>query len=202
MIPESILHRTGQSSSLPSLLLPPSPFSPPSRPLRFISLSLHSPCSDPTEQRLYITSIFVLIQAYKLYTFLFLSSSLSSLPRLLLLDAVFILGVPLLRVPRLTYDRKTRWTLVLVIGTLDWLVFGGWRSVSPRQEFEELIALSFPQLSCSSRSIPERESSRPLFSNLSLDTLRIPDSISSHFSAHLLPNALVNSSSSSRCDPS
>lgn len=82
---------------------------------------------SPSEQRLYIVSTFALIQAWKIYQLLF---GLPSTQQFLALDAAFILLVPLLRVSRFRYTISTRIALVAGFGLTDWLVCGGWRTVS------------------------------------------------------------------------
>jgi nucleoporin POM152 len=81
------------------------------------------------EQRLYIISLFVLLQAWKLYDLILSSSSLSSLKHSIL-DVVFLLGLPYLRIPKLEYDQKTKYSAAAVVCFLNWLAFGGWRLVS------------------------------------------------------------------------
>lgn len=84
-------------------------------------------CPSP-EQRLYLISLFLLLQAYKVYELLF--APFPSSLKLDALDGAFVFAVPLLRVPRLTYGVRTRWTLFIAFAGLNWLACGGWRLVS------------------------------------------------------------------------
>ncbi|CDZ97902.1 hypothetical protein [Phaffia rhodozyma] len=90
-----------------------------------------------TEQRLYALSAFTLLQAYKLYVIAQLPSSTSTssssshgtIAPLLLAQTIFVYAVPLLRIPRLMYDKRTRWAIIALLLLFDWLLLGGWRSI-------------------------------------------------------------------------
>lgn len=84
----------------------------------------------PTDQRLLFLSLFVLLQASKLAACLSPSTSTAAVAKWALGDAVFILGVGALRIPRLSWGWPGRALLVGTLVGLDWLLLaGGWRSV-------------------------------------------------------------------------
>ncbi|GAA6009413.1 hypothetical protein JCM11491_003547 [Sporobolomyces phaffii] len=79
---------------------------------------------DAPTQRLYLAAAVVLVQAYKLSTFL--AGPSGTLWQWILIDAVTLECVHRLRVPRLTWGFTPRATVALALVALDYLLFGTW----------------------------------------------------------------------------
>ncbi|GAA5884528.1 hypothetical protein JCM6882_005288 [Rhodosporidiobolus microsporus] len=91
---------------------------------------------DPPTQRLYIASLFILLQAYKLSDALWPASQPvglqdeldlnTTLAQWVAIDLVAVAVIAWLRVPRLDWGWKARWGVRAVLVGIDWLLFGRW----------------------------------------------------------------------------
>ncbi|UZJ56926.1 hypothetical protein CBS101457_006246 [Exobasidium rhododendri] len=87
---------------------------------------------DAPTQRVYLASAFLLLETYKLYqifaSFYSEDSSWTLLGSFLLLNLVLVTAASRLKVPRLDYSRA-KWTILFaLIGAVDWVSCGGWRT--------------------------------------------------------------------------
>ncbi|GAA6019450.1 hypothetical protein JCM10207_001391 [Rhodosporidiobolus poonsookiae] len=108
---------------------PPPPAPPPPR--------IPPDVVDPPTQRLYILSLFALLQAYKLADALWpthqppagLQDDLSfnqPLTKWITLDLAAVAVIAWLRVPRLDWGWKARWIARALLVALNWILFGRW----------------------------------------------------------------------------
>lgn len=84
---------------------------------------------DAPTQRVYLTTISILIQSYKLQQFF--TSSSSDSHRLLLqwsiIDVILVIVVRRIKVPRLTPNRFATVLIISMLCAIDWILFGAWK---------------------------------------------------------------------------
>jgi hypothetical protein len=117
---------------------------------------------DPPTQRLYLTALFALLQAYKLADAI--QQQQATLPddfnslllKWIAVDLAVVSVVKWLRVERLDWGWKARWTARGALVALDWFLFGRWTvrplSSSCRGVVDLFFPNSSPSLSSSLRS--------------------------------------------------
>jgi nucleoporin POM152 len=107
---------------------------------------------DPPTQRLYLSALFALLQAYKLADAI--QQQQATLPddfnslllKWIAVDLAVVSLIKFLRVPRLDWGWKARWTARGALVALDWFLFGRWTvRPCPPSFFEILLTSSSEQ---------------------------------------------------------